>query len=104
MITRVHGESCSFYGIRKMHAALVREPLLADRRSVARCTTQRLMAESGLPRISLRKVPARPSGASARTPAWFNHRRLPGEIGLIPPVEYETQHRKPHLTEVTRST
>ena len=35
---------------------------------------------------------------------WFNHRRLHGEIGLIPPVEYETQHRKPHFTEATRST
>ncbi len=24
---------------------------------------------------------------------WFNHRRLHGEIGLVPPVEYETTHR-----------
>ena len=24
---------------------------------------------------------------------WYNHRRLHGEIGLIPPVEFETQHR-----------
>lgn len=24
---------------------------------------------------------------------WFNHRRLHGEIGLIPPVEHETLHR-----------
>ena len=24
---------------------------------------------------------------------WFNHRRLHGEIGLIPPVEFETHHR-----------
>jgi putative transposase len=23
---------------------------------------------------------------------WFNHRRLHGEIGLVPPVEYEAQH------------
>jgi putative transposase len=23
---------------------------------------------------------------------WFNHRRLHGELGLIPPVEYETNH------------
>ena len=23
---------------------------------------------------------------------WFNHRRLHGEIGLIPPAEYETNH------------
>ena len=24
---------------------------------------------------------------------WFNHRRLHGELGLIPPVEYETNHQ-----------
>ena len=24
---------------------------------------------------------------------WFNHRRLHGQIGLVPPVEYETTHR-----------
>jgi len=35
---------------------------------------------------------------------WFNHRRLHGEIGLIPPVEYETQHPQAPLTEATRST
>jgi putative transposase len=23
---------------------------------------------------------------------WFNHRRLHGEIGLVPPVEFEDQH------------
>ena len=23
---------------------------------------------------------------------WFNHRRLHGEIGLVPPAEYEAQH------------
>ena len=33
---------------------------------------------------------------------WFNHRRLHGEIGLLPPVEYETLHRKSSLTEATR--
>ena len=27
---------------------------------------------------------------------WFNHRRLHGEIGLIPPVEYETDHYRHH--------
>ena len=27
---------------------------------------------------------------------WFNHRRLHGEIGLVPPVEYETEHRRTH--------
>ena len=34
---------------------------------------------------------------------WFNHRRLHGELGLVPPVEYETNHRNPSLTEATRS-
>jgi len=24
---------------------------------------------------------------------WFNFRRLHGEIGLVPPVEFETQHQ-----------
>ncbi len=23
---------------------------------------------------------------------WYNHRRLHGEIGLVPPAEYETNH------------
>lgn len=27
---------------------------------------------------------------------WYNHRRLHGEIGLVPPVEYETAHRAAH--------
>jgi putative transposase len=25
---------------------------------------------------------------------WFNHRRLHGEIGLVPPVEFEAQHHR----------
>ena len=57
MITRVPGENYGFDGIRKTYTALVCEPVLADRRSVARCTTQRLMAESGLPRLSRAKGP-----------------------------------------------
>jgi putative transposase len=37
---------------------------------------------------------------------WYNHRRLHGEIGLIPPVEYEIAHRltTPALREITAST
>ena len=33
---------------------------------------------------------------------WFNYRRLHGEIGLVPPVEYETTHRS--TTESVKST
>ena len=32
---------------------------------------------------------------------WFNFRRLHGEIGLVPPVEYETTHRSNILTGAT---
>jgi len=35
---------------------------------------------------------------------WFNFRRLHGEIGLIPPVEFEGLHRSNNLTGATRST
>jgi len=34
---------------------------------------------------------------------WFNFRRLHGEIGLVPPVEFETEHRSNNLTGATRS-
>ncbi|MUK03547.1 IS3 family transposase, partial [Vibrio cholerae] len=30
---------------------------------------------------------------------WFNHRRLHGEIGLIPPVEFENNHWAHESTE-----
>ena len=30
---------------------------------------------------------------------WFNFRRLHGEIGLVPPAEYETQHHRTPLPE-----
>jgi hypothetical protein len=32
-------------------------------------------------------------------PHKFNHKRLHGEIGLIPPVEYETQRGSTNLPE-----
>lgn len=36
---------------------------------------------------------------------WFNHRRLHGEIGLVPPVELEKEHyrHKPVTTTVAAS-
>jgi len=32
---------------------------------------------------------------------WFNHRRLHGKIGLIPPVEHEEQHDRHHPVATT---
>ncbi|ANH38192.1 Integrase core domain protein [Nocardioides dokdonensis FR1436] len=32
---------------------------------------------------------------------WFNHRRLHGEIGLVPPAEYETTHWARRQTRIT---
>ena len=34
---------------------------------------------------------------------WYNHRRLHGEIGLIPPVEYETSHYATTVAEQQRN-
>ena len=30
--------------------------------------------------------------ATAEWVDWYNHRRLHGELGLVPPVEYEDNH------------
>jgi putative transposase len=57
VIARVHKENYGVYGIRKMHAALGREPGLAGSQPVARCTTQRLMRDLGLRGISRAKGP-----------------------------------------------
>jgi putative transposase len=57
IIAKVHEDNYGVYGIRKMHAQLAREPVLADVRSVARCTTQRLMKDLGLRGISRIKGP-----------------------------------------------
>ena len=58
-ITRVHTENYGVYGIRKVHAQLVREGVLgaSGQRPVARCTTQRLMKDLGLRGISRAKGP-----------------------------------------------
>ncbi|MFE7949488.1 IS3 family transposase [Streptomyces sp. NPDC057426] len=43
--------------------------------------------------------------ATAEYVDWYNHRRLHGEIGHVPPVEYETNHyretTKPQVTVTT---
>ncbi len=57
VIVRVHTENYGVYGIRKMHAQLNREDVLAGCQSVARCTTQRLMKDLGLRGISRAKGP-----------------------------------------------
>ena len=53
----MHEDNYGVYGIRKMHAQLARELVLADGKPVARCTTQRLMKDLGLPGISRAKGP-----------------------------------------------
>ena len=57
VIARVHRENYGVYGIRKMHAQLNREDVLAGSQAVARCTTQRLMKDLGLRGISRAKGP-----------------------------------------------
>jgi putative transposase len=57
VIARVHKENYGVYGIRKMHAQLGREQVLAGCQAVARCTTQRLMKDLGLRGISRAKGP-----------------------------------------------
>jgi putative transposase len=57
VIAKVHKDNYGVYGIRKMHAQLAREPVLADSKAVARCTTQRLMKDLGLRGISRAKGP-----------------------------------------------
>ena len=32
---------------------------------------------------------------------WFNHRRLHGEIGLVPPAEYEDTYYRHHTATAT---
>ncbi|WP_406259446.1 integrase core domain-containing protein [Actinacidiphila glaucinigra] len=42
--------------------------------------------------------------ATAEWIDWYNHRRLHGEIGHVPPVDYETNHyleaAKPQVTAI----
>lgn len=39
--------------------------------------------------------------AAAEYLDWFNHRRLHGEISLVPPVELETEHYRHNPTPAT---
>ena len=55
VIARVHKENYGVYGIRKMHAQLNREDVLAGCRAVARCTTARSMKDLGPRGISRTK-------------------------------------------------
>jgi len=57
VIARVHEENYGVYGVRKMHAQLNREEVLAGCQAVARCTTHRLMKNLGLRGISRAKGP-----------------------------------------------
>jgi putative transposase len=57
VIARVHRDNYGVYGIRKMHAQLNREDVLAGGQPIARCTTQRLMKDLGLRGISRAKGP-----------------------------------------------
>jgi len=57
VIARVHEENYGVYGVRKMHAQLNREEVLAGCQAVARCTTHRLMKDLGLRGISRAKGP-----------------------------------------------
>ena len=41
--------------------------------------------------------------ATAEYIDWYNHRRLHGELGHVPPAEYETTHRNTHTPELTTS-
>lgn len=56
-VAKVHRDNYGVYGIRKVHAQLNREAVLAGTDAVARCTTQRLMKELGLRGISRAKGP-----------------------------------------------
>src|SRR5664280_2341887 len=49
---------------------------------------------SCLSRVTTPGPGLRPPPLPAGTPGilWFNHRRLHGEIGLVPPVEFKAQH------------
>ena len=96
VIERVHQENYGVYGIRKVHAALNREQVLAGSAPVARCTTQRLMKDLGLRGISRAKGPRTTvSGTSPDTrPDLVNphlHRRPPRS-----PVG-RRHHPRPHL-------
>ena len=133
-IKTAHQANLGVYGARKIHAELNREGV-----TIARCTVEgkskcdiirclkryviNAMAEalnSLFKAECIRNPVMRPKGgwksvvdveiAVAEYVDWFNHRRLHGEIGFVPPAEFEADHwtsqpakhyrQNPVLTEV----
>ena len=84
-ISRVHKENYGVYGIRKVHAQLGRDGGVHGR-PVARCTVARLMKAAGLRGVSRAKGPRTTLARSGPDS------RLHGEIGLVPPVEFEAHY------------
>ena len=66
MITRVHKENYSVYGVVKMHTALAREGGVDDR-PVARCTVARLMRVVGLRGVNRARSPQTTVAAARET-------------------------------------
>lgn len=98
-IQDVYTSNYRVYGARKIWRELNRQGHTA-----ARCTVERLMRELGIQGAvrGKRVITTIPGGqvelATAEWVDWYNHRRLHGEIGHIPPVEYETNY----YTELTK--
>ena len=115
-IKTAHQANLGVYGARKIHAELNREGVTVARctvegkskRDIIRCLKRYVinaMAEalnSLFKAECIRNPVTRPKGgwksvvdveiAVAEYCDWFNHRRLHGEIGLVPPAEFKADH------------
>ena len=115
-IKTAHQANLGVYGARKIHAELNREGVTVARctvegkskRDIIRCLKRYVinaMAEalnSLFKAEYIRNPVTRPKGdwksvvdveiTVAEYIDWFNHRRLHGEIGLVPPAEFEADH------------